>query len=465
MNFDEDAPASATANAREAPAVEEDNEGEGQDYASVLRLQKTSTSGKKIRRGEKDFESHGTQLQENTLEASRNAMQEVLSYTRVHPPKAHVRGWYFPGHCPVAPTNATKEDGEEEGESGYFGRERVVFVEMFSGSMAKTTGRAPKGLGNHMPGWDKTWLLPEEALYLVERGDLTIWWPRVPIEDITPSSGRIPDALRDAETSFEYGTPLSLQAAYSLLIGGQGDQSKIPLEHYQVYANLRRSGYLIQRAVAPLTTSSGSPTSRTLWQWLFSLISENARAAKEPPMSSRTTAPLVRAGLYRSYASIYSSLYIIPRHKPAESPNGVVTPQPPFKVSLHVYRSRPDFQKSKPGPPDFRIAVINARTTSVPTLEQLSALVDASPWDPPDPPNPSNAHNIGLMYKRLKHGWRNVILAVVDGGLISYLKISDMAFGEERLYERFDAPPPKASKKGGSQGGKRGGRSQRGRRR
>lgn len=53
---------------------------------------------------------------------------------------------------------------------------------------------------------------------------------------------------------------------------------------------------------------------------------------------------------------------------------------------------------------------------------------------------------------RLKHGWRNVVLAVVDGGVVSYIRFSEGGFGKEKLYEQ----------RGTMRGGKRGGYGGRG---
>ena len=58
------------------------------------------------------------------------------------------------------------------------------------------------------------------------------------------------------------------------------------------------------------------------------------------------------------------------------------------------------------------------------------------------------------LYQKLKHGWRNVILAIVDQGVVSYLRISDAGFGNERLYER--ASRGRGGKKGGGRGRGRG---------
>lgn len=49
------------------------------------------------------------------------------------------------------------------------------------------------------------------------------------------------------------------------------------------------------------------------------------------------------------------------------------------------------------------------------------------------------------MYMRLRHGYRNVILAVVDQGVVSFLRVGDAAFGKEKVY----AEKPPGPKKGG----------------
>ncbi|KAJ9632373.1 tRNA-splicing endonuclease subunit sen54 [Taxawa tesnikishii (nom. ined.)] len=101
-------------------------------------------------------------------------------------------------------------------------------------------------------------------------------------------------------------------------------------------------------------------------------------------------------------------------------------------------------QKSDPGPPDFRIAVINARETSIPTLAQLGALLDTTPYAPPV--------QDAQLYVKLRNGYKNVILAIVDQGVTSYLRVADAGFGNEKLYARKSKPP--GGKKGGGGRGK-----------
>jgi tRNA-splicing endonuclease subunit Sen54 len=84
-------------------------------------------------------------------------------------------------------------------------------------------------------------------------------------------------------------------------------------------------------------------------------------------------------------------------------------------------------------------------------LEQLSSLLETTPYDPP-------LENVQL-YGKLRWGYKNVILAIVDQGVTSYLRVADTVFGKERIYERASKGP--GAKRGG-RGGGRGGRGGRG---
>ncbi|KAI1457824.1 tRNA-splicing endonuclease subunit sen54 N-term-domain-containing protein [Annulohypoxylon moriforme] len=485
MPFDDEDPTPTSVSALaaageegEAPSLEDALGDETQDFRLFASLfDKKQASGKTLRRGEKDFEAHGTRAQAGALEASREAMHEVLSYTRSHKPRDCNRGWYFPEKWADAPDTLTGEGGgqvEVEGEkgAGLFARERVVVVEEeIKGPLSQSVGRVVTGLEGYKgtPGWLKTWLLPEEALYLVERGSLDLWWPARGIEDVFPMKKDGQDEVGDETQKFEdyeLGVPLSLQAAYALLIGNDGERGKVSLEKYQVYANLRRTGYKIMRATQmPLPPPLPAKPPQSLWQWLISLLPTSISSQTNPPPFG----PLVKPGLYRSYTPIFTQLALIPHHEPTPQPKAnTPVPQEPFNIHFHVWKSSTAFPKTKPPPPDFRIAVADARASSVPTLEQLTALLEIrAPWDPPDFPTQTQnlnqgknqgRNNQGQMYKRLKHAWRNAVVAVVDRGLISYVRFGEMAFARERLYEGFGGGAVGA---GGGKG-KRGGRSGRG---
>ncbi|KAK1772663.1 tRNA-splicing endonuclease subunit sen54 N-term-domain-containing protein [Phialemonium atrogriseum] len=490
MAFDDDdtptaAPAAAAAEtdapeaSEDAPTAEEALEEEAQDFRLFAALfRKKSVSAQTIRKGEKDFESHGTRAQQNALEQSRQAMEDVLSYTRVYKPGNWLRGWYFPDRfADWAADGGEAGLAEEFGGAGGVGdrdadadagagaggsdkrryldaRDRVVVVEGAGGIVSKTIGRVVTGQAKDRAARDKMWLLPEEALFLVERGSLDLWWPMRGIETVFPlepkqDGGEVTgeQGSGSADDEYDLGLPLSLEAAYSLLIGNEGERGKVTLQKFQVYSNLKRGGYKILRApqaVRPARHPQPIQTPSSVWQWLFSLL-----FAEEEP-HHQPYGPLVRPGLYRSYKSIYGQLAIIPRHKPTTEPSCPWPAEEPFRIHFHVWKSGTTFSKTRPPPPDFYLSVVDAQESDFPTLEQMAALLDSSPWAPPK----AEWAVPGRLYQRLKHGYRNVILAVVDHGVVNYLRVAETAFGEESLVYRFDY-------KGGHRGGKRGGELQR----
>ncbi|KAI9787173.1 MAG: tRNA-splicing endonuclease subunit sen54 [Geoglossum umbratile] len=324
------------------------------------------------RRGEKDFEPDGTKHQDRVLADSRQAMHDALSLERIQPPKSHVRAiWHE-----------------------YLQR---ALVAKPRGPHFQTVGKQDSN-GN-------LWLLPEETLWLLERGTVSCWW--------------------------ESSLPMSLQGCYAACLG---DASGLTLEHFQVFANLKRTGYTVMRVPswdsrdADCVTST-APQQRGLSTWVVGLFRSIFGFAFGPGPSP-PGGPLVEPGLWRSYDGIYKRLTLIPYHDPILAGSECVSSKkadPPFRIAYNVWKPRPSFKKSSPGEPDFRVAVINARETSVPTLRQVSALLESVPYDPPPPETQRHS------YVRLKHGHRNAILAVVDQGVISYLRLSDAGFGLEKI--------------------------------
>ena len=111
-------------------------------------------------------------------------MHDALCGERTHTSKVHVEGIWRP-------------------------EQNLTEVHIARGTHSKTIGKADsKGV---------LWLLPEETIYMVERGNLECWW--------------------------EEGVPMSLQGAYASCLRGCGG-----LERYQVYSYLKRAGYILQRA-------------------------------------------------------------------------------------------------------------------------------------------------------------------------------------------------------------------------
>ena len=306
---------------------------------------------------------------------------------------------------------------------------------------------------------NRMWLLPEEALFLLERGSLDIRW-----------SARRSDAGEshdDKEGSSIGELPMSLQAAYACLIGKSG----LTLERYTVFAGLRRSGYTVVRAptwnnadsrlnghpTIPPAVDPGPMVGRNLkslptrpdgvWGLVNSLLLYLYRSNSQS-LVCPSLGPLVAPGLYRSYKDIYRALALIPIHHPDKKHETIPTTlEPPFRITYHVWKPSAAYRKTHPPEPDFRIAVVDARDSNVPSMEQMGALLDCMP--------PDELPRDKRLEQRIKHGKRNVILAVVDTGVVSYLRFSDACFGEYELFEQ------KTMRQGGGKRGcnrKRGGK-------
>lgn len=490
MAFDDDdddvSKQKVSQNPDEAQANEEEAlEDEAQDFRHFAALQRKNISAQQIRKGEKDFESHGTRFQASALEQSRRAMEDVLSYTRLHNHKDWVRGWFFPSRWATAEdlVRGTREQGEREGwgeektakiereraaeRKEYHLQDRVVCLQVEH----KTLGRRVKGLSPTQPGWDMVWLLPEEALFLIERGTLDLWWPTASMEELFPpkNEGKVdqkaplldPKRLEE-DDQYALGFPLSLQAAYALLVGEEGERGKVTLRNLQVYSNLNRPGFHVLRAPPPesISPTTLAPSAQSLWQRLHSLL------FPVWGIRHRAYGPLATPGLYRSYSSIYARLAVVPRHKPTDHapahPSTIA--HSPFRIQYHVWKpGTPGWSKTKPPTlPEHYLAVVDANETSVPTGQEISALLDTMPYAPPPSKSGQGGRSI---HQRLKHGYRNALVAVVDHGVVNYVRFAEAAFGEEPLYPLFDASrEPREGKTGGKRGGGRGsGRRGRGR--
>ena len=70
-----------------------------------------------------------------------------------------------------------------------------MVVEHERGFPARLLGRVVPGVKREMPASGRTWLLPEEALYLLERGTMELWWPDKNLDELFPPSVAEGDAV------------------------------------------------------------------------------------------------------------------------------------------------------------------------------------------------------------------------------------------------------------------------------
>ncbi|CRG83885.1 putative tRNA-splicing endonuclease subunit sen54 [Talaromyces islandicus] len=423
-------------------AADTDLSDEVQDFRFLNSLSIVNPDDSPIpRRGEKDFEPNPTELQSDVLSASRRAMHNAISHPRLHGSKTHIIGVYAPeGPTPLEikiKEPAQTNEGDEPAKPA------KVVKDPMSGIPADSCVYVPNPKGVHFKAtgktdrWNRVWLLPEEALYYLERGTIDIRWPvsiTAPLEEGNEQSG----------------LPMSLQAAYACFIGRAG----LTLERYSVYTGLRRSGYTILRAPSwygdqgeddsgvddeiehgPSFSESISNSWNRLYSSVYNLF--------EKDYSEQ--GPLIGLNIHHSYNNIFRKLAIIPVEPVGQEKPRRRQTEAPFQFAYHVYKPSTPFKKTAPPEPDFRIAVVDARTqTTIPTLSQLRALVETSPLTPP-----TGGKMQHQLYVRLRHGYRSAILAVVDQGIVSYLRFTDAGFSKEKLYE-IQGPP--RGNKGGFRG-------------
>ena len=245
------------------------------------------------RRGEKDFEPNPTEFQADVLSASRGAMHNALAHPRIHHPKTQVIGIYAPDG--PTPPPQVKVDEKGLGVSSDY----CVCVPIPKGQYFKTIGQADR--------WNRVWLLPEEAMYLMERGSLDIKWPR-------ELSGI------DADDVNEPLIPMSLQAAYACLLGRGG----LTLERYTVFTGLRRLGYAVVRASGWDDNANAEDSKNEINKNAYTEPQQRGPglagiigrcfAWLDDPFGTCSTAagPIVGCGIHRNYSMSICSRVIVP---------------------------------------------------------------------------------------------------------------------------------------------------------
>ncbi|TFY68739.1 hypothetical protein EVJ58_g839 [Rhodofomes roseus] len=317
------------------------------------------------KRGEKDFEpnaSGGSGLQRHVLDRSRHAMLEALSAPRTISSKSIS---YAVWHPDLARAHVTLSRGIHFASMGH--------------SVARTAS-----LDSAKKIHKRLELLPEETLYLVERGAMLCWKACELAPSDTPG-------LEDVE-----GIPMTVQQAFAEMIG----TADLTLEKYQ---SLR---FLPGGHNAPL----------------------HVQARPRAPVS-------------------------------------------PYQIFYNVYKPSTPFKKTAPPPPEYSVVVVNARTTPMPTLTELTSLFGVLPELPPPLPRkrqsfvqqkagtappPAPAPKTQLPPSRmqrffpwafpstsppelprninpflsLKTGKKMVVVAAVDAGMTSFFRFGEGVFTE-----------------------------------
>ncbi|KAI9458809.1 tRNA-splicing endonuclease subunit sen54 N-term-domain-containing protein [Russula earlei] len=346
---------------------EEDEQGSSGDEDGGLdwtKLPQGNSTARPIipKRGEKDFEpaqGGGSGLQRHNLERARAAMFDAIRSTRAISSKSVSYAVWYPD---LARAHVTVARGVHFTSMGHS-------VQRPSSRSSSSSGKPQKRLE----------LLPEEALYLVEKGALFCWK--------ASREGEGGDVEWDSASQ---GAPMSVQQAYAEMIGKQD----LTLDRYLAFAYLRRLGYIVTRAKSPSPAypvpaaypiSQKRSTASIFSRVLAALCSPFRRFLSWLIQPSTTWwRPLVhRRWLHHNmdYPSIFRTLRFFPsgHSVPLQS-------QPPRSIFYHLHKPNSPYRKTMPPPPDFAIVVVNARTTPIPTLAELTCMYEGLPVVPPPVP-------------------------------------------------------------------------------
>lgn len=391
---------------------EQDEEGEDEDGPDWSNI---PLPGRAFipKRGEKEYEPRaatGTSLQQHLLERSRKAMFDAISGVRGANHKSISHAVWIPS---IARAHVTVARGTHFTTIGT--------------SVSRDPPPAPKRLE----------LLPEEALYLIERGSMFCWK-----HSPSPTGGELP------------GTPMSVQQAYAEMIG----QADTTLDHYQVYAYLKRLGYNVLRTRPP-----PPPALPRWWQRLlrpfYSLVERLAGllySAGTFLLPKRDWwRPLLfhQWGLPHDYSQLFARIRVIPsgHSLPLHTAHLRQNEDSPYRIFFDVYKPGHIFRKSERPAPDFQVAIVNGRTTPMPTIHELTALFDAADdWrvtqqgrQVASAPVPRRWWQVGLFrgaaeasppqrpthpFVTLRAGTKSIVIAVVDAGTITCYRFNRGSF-------------------------------------
>lgn len=439
------------------PAVDseaDDDEGT-QDWSMAAKLSKKTTTLSLPKRGEKDYEPDGTNVQELLLYKARMAMFDTLQNSaRGSVLSNQIKAYYVPAF-------------------------QEAVIPQPKGNFMQTMGK----VDTH----GKCWLQLHEFVYLAERGTITPYYCKY-----------FPIIPGDENNDIEI--PLSMQDLYSFF------KSQQEMDRFFVYSHLKRLGYIVNlkgelqeertsfyppliEPSIPLHLSQKVGGLVTFWEESKrSLLNSLFYCNWNFLIRRYTSSPQIYQGLNRLIPYVSPPKTIKELHY--ESFNSSIhLAEQSLQVSFDVWKPQTNFKKKSPGLPNFQVVVYNKNDSRqhFPTysefqgmfrsldykFEFLSEIEDDLAWNDhsytkgklrsdylsslksksvqvnasvknkmtksrkskPSKMAPSNLQQIN----RLKSGFRSFLLAIMDDGLISFVKISEADFGSENVW--YQASP------------------------
>lgn len=317
--------------------------------------------------GEKDFEPDGTNFQVDKLEESKQLMFEVLQQPiKIHE-KLLLQGIFLPHDDETVILNV---------RGNYF-----------------------KDLGRHLSVQGKSVVILNklETLYLVERGSMILYL----------CNDKIISYLNGEINSFSYHdlVPLSLQYLYSHI-------NSFEIQKYQVFAYLKRLGYLV-RDYTQVIQQEQEET------WLDHLYTRLIGISAGFQCQKTNLGINIKTTHYQTFTEIFEKLNFIPSATTYSSSKRPTKSS--YDVHFNVWKPRNAFSKKNLPKPDFHICITN----EFPKLDDIHHLFNKINYDI----EPLNFDlNPKAKDSKLRHGTgRSVIVAVINNG-VNFVNLSEVDF-------------------------------------
>lgn len=323
------------------------------------------------KRGDKDFEPDGTDIQAKQLKESQDAMYHALEESSHHRLRQLLVGIWMT-------------------------REKKVLVPHAKGAFFKDIGKATK-LSNNVHG---VWINPIEAVYLVERGSMAIYLWNFDIERFLLKQDKGDQDIPEGET------PISIGHLYVLVFGSDPNL----YDKYQVYAYLKRFGYLVQdfsqldggKPQADEYQSFGKNLTllenkkanlnnalKSVLSQIWSLICNSSigkfllnLALRIGIVTLNTSDLHFRTKHYFNYTSVFETLKLIPSYRALDSLNYHPSrTDETFRLAFNVWKPYLGFSKNKPPLPDFQVCIVNTEKHLFPRLQDFHYLFNELNYD------------------------------------------------------------------------------------
>lgn len=404
-----------------------------QDWTNASRLIGNGNKHSIPLRGEKDYEPDGTTVQVSMLSQAKNAMFNVLRQPdRGTIIKNQVKAFY-------------------DMENHY------AVVKRPKGTFTNSIGT---------PNSDGSLTLQfYEFVYLVERGTVT------PIFNIEIEGKKC-----------EY--ILSIQEVYSFF------KSQAELDEFYLYAYLKRMGYIVcaknwkyghrdsfqELYFNKYLKSSSRPSYINNFFHLFSKFSYTV-IRNTPNVLKKILGfcPMKFTSTSQIYESIGNAIpfYVPPKtsHELYESKCSNMSNYgtSKYKIVFDIWKPNPNFKKSYRYLPDFQVVMYNknSNTSQFPTLSDFREILQHLDYKYPfiddidvleskqpinnkkenkvkqetqmqnqkiKKPKKSTGNAYSRKMKKIKDGYRSFLLAIMDDGLLSIVKITETDFGSENIW-------------------------------